>query len=129
MARRPAAAGDARALHEAAARALRLPLQHLRLLQARPAPPRGGHAAAAFPLRNSVLYGAFAWARGAPDGRRRRFPARAVVHNRSHARWQQIMTDPTYFGPDQYGEVIDDTVRAVQGRFSGIIVCLWKSIL
>ena len=85
--------------------------------------------ASAFPLRKSVVYGAFVGARGAPDGRRRRSSARAVVHNRSHARWQQIMTDPTYFGPDQYGEVIDDTVRAVQGRFSGIIAFLWKLIL
>ena len=37
------------------------------------------------------------------------YDPRQVVHNHSHARWQQIMTDPTYFGPDQYGKVIDGT--------------------
>ena len=58
------------------------------------------------PFCTGLLY---IWARGAPNGRRRLLSARAVVHNRSHARWQQIMTDPTY-GPDQYGsEVIHDT--------------------
>ena len=30
------------------------------------------------------------------------------IHNATHVRWQQIVTDPTFFGPDQYGMVVDD---------------------
>ena len=33
------------------------------------------------------------------------------IHNATHVRWQQIVTDPTFFGPDQYGMVVDDTVK------------------
>jgi len=42
------------------------------------------------------------------------------IHNASHIRWQQIMTDPTFFGPDKYGKVIDDTwvVQSSHGPFN-----------
>eukprot|EP01052_Picozoa_sp_SAG31_P022198 SAG31_NODE_1754_length_7344_cov_20.426639_4_plen_240_part_00 len=45
--------------------------------------------------------------------------SKLVVHNSTHARWQQIMTDPTYFGEDKYGVVIDDTwvVQSHHGPF------------
>jgi len=45
--------------------------------------------------------------------------SRMIVHNESHLRWQQVMTDPTFFGPDQYGKVIDDTwiVQSNHGPF------------
>jgi acid phosphatase type 7 len=31
-----------------------------------------------------------------------------IVHNRTHLQFQQIMTDPTFFGPEEYGKIIDD---------------------
>lgn len=34
--------------------------------------------------------------------------SKLTVHNASTVRWQQIMTDPTYFGEDMYGKVVDD---------------------
>ena len=45
--------------------------------------------------------------------------SRMIVHNATHIRWQQVMTDPTFFGPDQYGHVIDDTwiVQSNHGPF------------
>ena len=33
-----------------------------------------------------------------------------TVHNDSHLTWRQIMTDPTFFGPEDYGRIIDETV-------------------
>ena len=42
------------------------------------------------------------------------------IHNATHVRWQQIVTDPTFFGPDQYGMVVDDTwvIQHHHGPFS-----------
>jgi len=34
--------------------------------------------------------------------------SRMIVHNSSHVRWQQVMTDPTYFRMQDYGTIIDD---------------------
>lgn len=34
--------------------------------------------------------------------------SRMVIYNRTHLHWQQVQTDPTLFGPDLYGRVIDD---------------------
>ena len=34
--------------------------------------------------------------------------SRMWVYNHTHIRWQQVQTDPTFFGPDKYGRVIDD---------------------
>ena len=34
---------------------------------------------------------------------------RLWIHNASHIHLEYVMTDPTYFGPDKYGAVIDDT--------------------
>jgi len=34
--------------------------------------------------------------------------SRMIIYNHSHVQWQQIMTDPTFFGPDKYGKIIDD---------------------
>jgi hypothetical protein len=31
-----------------------------------------------------------------------------LIHNDTHLQFQQIMTDPTFFGPSDYGRVIDD---------------------
>ena len=46
--------------------------------------------------------------------------SKLIAHNDTHIRWQQIMTDPTFFGPDKYGKVIDDTwiVQHNHGPFS-----------
>jgi hypothetical protein len=33
-----------------------------------------------------------------------------IVHNHTHLQFQQIMTDPTFFGPEDYGRVIDDAM-------------------
>eukprot|EP00939_MAST-03C_sp_MAST-3C-sp1_P004575 g4575.t1 len=46
--------------------------------------------------------------------------SRMTIHNATHLRWQQVMTDPVYFGPDQYGKVIDDTwiVQSNHGPFN-----------
>lgn len=45
--------------------------------------------------------------------------SKMTIHNHSHIRWQQIMTDPTFFGPDQYGKIIDDTwiIQSNHGPF------------
>jgi hypothetical protein len=43
-----------------------------------PGPPGGVQAPSAFPTANHFLPGAFVWARRAPDGQERWFPARAV---------------------------------------------------
>jgi len=45
--------------------------------------------------------------------------SKMFVHNHSHIRWQQIMTDPTFFGLDKYGKVIDDTwiIQSNHGPF------------
>ena len=34
--------------------------------------------------------------------------SRMHIHNATHLRWQQVQTDPTLFGPELYGRVIDD---------------------
>lgn len=34
--------------------------------------------------------------------------SRALVHNATHLRWQQVQTDPTLFPTSDYGRVIDD---------------------
>jgi hypothetical protein len=45
--------------------------------------------------------------------------SKIYVHNASHLQWQQIQTDPTLFGPDLYGRVIDDAwiVQSKHGPF------------
>ena len=46
--------------------------------------------------------------------------SRMYIHNASHIHWQQVVTDPTYFGSDMYGKVIDDTwfIQHNHGPFS-----------
>ena len=59
------------------------------------------------------------------------------IYNATHIQWQQIITDPTYFGPDEYGKVVDDTwiIQHNHGPFpkesapSGIPVCAKKGPL
>ena len=34
--------------------------------------------------------------------------SRMYIHNASHIRWQQVLTDRTYFSVSDYGDVIDD---------------------
>merc|ERR1712166_973509 len=34
--------------------------------------------------------------------------SRMYFHNYTHMHWQQVQTDPTFFGPELYGRVIDD---------------------
>ena len=43
-----------------------------------------------------------------------------TIYNHTHIQWQQIMTDPSFFGPDKYGVVIDDAfvVQHTHGPFS-----------
>jgi len=45
--------------------------------------------------------------------------SKMTIFNHTHIRWQQIMTDPTFFGPDKYGKVIDDTmiIQSKHGPF------------
>lgn len=38
--------------------------------------------------------------------------AKMTVFNHTHIQWQYIMTDPTFFGPEKYGKVIDGTTEA-----------------
>jgi hypothetical protein len=42
------------------------------------------------------------------------------VHNHTHVHWQQVQTDPTLFGPELYGRVIDDVwvVQSNHGPFN-----------
>lgn len=46
--------------------------------------------------------------------------SRMTVYNASHLHWQQVQTDPTLFGKDLYGRVIDDAwiVQHNHGPFS-----------
>ena len=69
--------------------------------------------------------------------------SKMVVHNASTIRWQQIMTDPTYFGEDMYGKVVDDVwiTQSHHGPFSpesapstvpepkGVSFDHWKKVL
>ena len=43
-----------------------------------------------------------------------------TIYNHTHIQWQQIMTDPSFFGPDKYGVIIDDAfvVQHTHGPFS-----------
>lgn len=48
--------------------------------------------------------------------------SRMYIHNTTHLHWQQVQTDPTLFGPDLYGRVIDDAwiVQNKHGPFNAL---------
>ena len=46
--------------------------------------------------------------------------SRMFIYNATHIHWEQIVTDPTYFGSDMYGKVVDSTwvIQHHHGPFS-----------
>merc|ERR1711907_195710 len=46
--------------------------------------------------------------------------SKMTIYNHTTIRWQQVMTDPTFFGPDKYGKVIDDVVIVQSNHGQGV---------
>ena len=57
--------------------------------------------------------------------------SRMIVHNKTHVRWQQVMTDPTYFRMADYGTIIDDVwiVRGVRARSARILIIQFSYVI